>query len=123
MPELIVLVLDDASKFNDVITAWIKVGVPGLTLLDSAGFGHALTHKDEGTRSDLPLLPSFASLLRVREDPSRVLFSVVPDGFPVETLIELTEAITGPLTAPDTGIFFTLPVTRTRGGLHRKFDS
>lgn len=120
MPELVILVLDDSSKFNDVITAWIKVGVPGLTLIDSAGFGHALNHMEEGARNDLPLLPSFASLLRVREDPSRMLFSVVPDGFPVDTLIEATENITGPLTEPDTGILFTLPVTRVRGGLQRK---
>jgi hypothetical protein len=116
MPELVVLVVDDGAKVEDILNAWVALGIPGVTLLDSAGLGHEMTHS---VREDLPLLPSLASLLRQREEHSRTLFTVVPDGFDVEALIAATEAITGPLHEPDTGILFTLPVTRTRG-LHRR---
>ncbi len=117
MPELLVLVLDDASKIDDILNAWLAVGVSGVTLLDSAGLGHELAQ--HAMRSDVPFIPSLESLLRVREEPSRTLFSVIPDGFDVEALIKATEAITGVLDEPNTGILFTLPVTRV-WGLHRR---
>jgi hypothetical protein len=117
MPEMIVLVVDDAGKVTEVLNAWLEVGVSGVTMLDSAGLGHEFDKY--GARSDLPLMPSLESLLRVREENSRTLFTVVPDGFDVDKLIAATEAITGSLDDPDTGILFTLPVTRVRG-LHRR---
>lgn len=116
MPELIVLVLEDANKVDDILTAWLKVGAPGVTLLDSAGLGHAFGKE---LRDDLPLLPSLESLLRGREEANRLLFTVVSDGFDLDMLIAATEAVTGNLDDPDTGILFTLPVTRARG-LHQR---
>lgn len=117
MPELVVLVLDDTKKLDDLLTAWLAAGVPGVTLLDSAGLGRELGA--QALRDDLPLLPSLASLLRAREETSRTLFSVVPDGFDLDALVRATEAVTGPLDTPNTGILFTLPVTRAHG-LHRR---
>jgi hypothetical protein len=117
MPELIVLVLDDAGKVSEVLNAWLEAGISGVTLLDSAGLGHEFAKY--GARSDLPLMPSLESLLRVREERSRTLFSIVPDGLDVDALLAATEAITGSLDQPDTGIFFTVPVSRTKG-LHRR---
>ncbi len=118
MPELIVMVIDDGNKVNDILNAWLAAGVTGVTLLDSAGLGHQLT--EHAARSDVPFIPSLESLLRGREEHSRTLMSVVPDGFDVEALIKATEAISGPLEDPNTGILFTLPVTRVRGLQHYK---
>lgn len=117
MPEVIVLVLDDGNKVSEVLNAWLTAGVSGVTLLDSAGLGHEFAK--HGMRSDLSFMPSLESLLRVREERSRTIFSIVPDGFDVDALIAATEAITGSLDKPDTGILFTIPVTRARG-LHRR---
>jgi hypothetical protein len=116
VPELIVLVLDDAGKVDDIVSAWLQAGISGVTLLDSAGLGHEFGKE---MRDDLPLMPSLESLLRGREETNRTLITVVPDGFNVDALIAATEAITGPLADPNTGILFTLPVTRARG-LHRR---
>ncbi len=35
MAELVVLVLDDSNRIQDVLAAWLAAGVPGITLLDS----------------------------------------------------------------------------------------
>lgn len=117
MAELIVLVLDDPDKTEDVLTAWLAAGVSGVTILDSAGLSHKLGRR--GLRDDFPLFPSLEHLLRSREEPHRTLFAVVPDGFEMETLAAATEKITGDLDEPDTGILFVLPVTRV-WGLHRR---
>ncbi len=116
MAELVVLVLDSSDRIPDVLEAWLAAGVSGVTSIDSSGLGHHIA--EHGLGGDLPLIPSLVQLLRPREDPSRTLFTVVPDGFDVDGLIAATEAVTGSLDAPDTGILFVIPVTRARG-LHR----
>lgn len=117
MPELVVLVLDTDDHIPGVIEAWLEAGVTGVTSIESSGLGHHLA--EHASSADLPLIPSLARLLRPREDPSRTLFTVVPDGFDVEGLITATEAVTGSLDAPDSGILFVVPVSRVRG-LHRR---
>ncbi len=117
MPELVVLVLDSSEHIPGVIEAWLAAGVTGITSIDSSGLGHHVA--EHGLAGELPIIPSLARLLRPREDPSRTLFSVVPDGFDVEGLIAATEAVTGPLDAPDSGILFVVPVSHVRG-LHRR---
>lgn len=72
-----------------------------------------------GLRDDLPLFPSLDDLLQSREEPHRTLFVVVPDGFDVEALVAATEKITGDLDEPNTGILFTVSVTRA-WGLNRR---
>jgi nitrogen regulatory protein P-II 1 len=117
LSELIVLVLNDPGKTEDVLAAWLAVGVSGVTILDSSGLSHQVGRRS--LRDDLPLFPSLEDLIRSREEHHRTLFVVVPDGFDVEALVAATEHITGTLDTPHTGILFTIPVTRT-WGLHRK---
>jgi hypothetical protein len=112
-----VLVLDDANLVDDVITAWLGIGVAGVTIIDSAGLGHLIGEK--AVRDDVPLFPSLNALLRQREETHRTLFAVVPDDFDLDGLAAATEAITRPLNEPDTGILFTVPVTKA-WGLHRR---
>jgi nitrogen regulatory protein P-II 1 len=113
MAELVVLVLDDPAKTEEILTAWLGLGVSGMTILDSAGLRHKLGRR--GLRDDLPLFPALEDLLRSREEPHRTLFAVVPDGFDIDALVATTEEITGALDEPDTGILFVMPVTRVWG--------
>jgi hypothetical protein len=111
--ELIVLVLNDPGKVDDVLTAWLEVGVSGVTILDSWGLSHHIGRRS--LRDDLPLFPSLEALLRGREEAHRTLFAVVPDNFEIEALVAATEQITGSFEETDTGILFTLPITRVWG--------
>lgn len=113
MPELVVLVVEEVEKLDQVVEAWLRLDIPGATVLDTAGLGDRLGAA--GIRDDLPLMPSLSSLLRTREEANRTLFSVVPDGFDLDALVAATEAILGPLDKPDTGILFTVPVNRVHG--------
>jgi nitrogen regulatory protein P-II 1 len=113
VPELVVLVLNDPEKIEDVLAAWLTVGVSGATILHSRGLSHQVSHRN--LRDDLPLFPSLEGLLRSQEESHRTLFVVVPDGFDVEALVAATERITGTLDEPQTGILFTVPVTHAWG--------
>jgi hypothetical protein len=113
MANLITLVLMNESLCNEVIAAWEQAGVPGLTIMEGYGMRHA--HHGQAARDDLPIFPSLRGLMEDDEVSHRVIFSVLPDSFDVDDLIERTEAITGDLDAPDSGFLFVAPVTRVRG--------
>jgi len=113
VPQLVVLVVHDPTKADEVGQAWIEAGVTGLTLMDSAGW--TTRAEAHGVPDDLPLFPSMRRLMRGDEEASRLLFSVVGDDFELDRLIEASERVLGPLAAPDSGILFVIPVTHTRG--------
>lgn len=110
MSKMIVLVLADGSKTMATLEAWARAGVTGATILDSSGIGQQLAGHD-----DLPLIPSIRAVLRTQEHTHRTIFSVVPDAFNIQELIRTTEAVTGPLAAPHTGILIVLPVLDAYG--------
>jgi len=110
MSKMIVLVMADGGKTNDVLQTWARCGVSGATILDSSGIGRQLAGRD-----DLPLIPSLRAVLRAQERTHRTLFSVVSDSFDIPGLIRATEEAVGPLSAPHTGILIVLPVLEVHG--------
>ena len=121
MPQLVNLILHDPSRTDEVVHAWLEAGVLGITLLDSSGLARQVSERD--LRDDLPLFPSLRAMLSIPERNSRLVFSVVPDDFDLDGLIAATERVLGPLTAPDSGIFYAVPVTRTVGVRGADFSS
>jgi hypothetical protein len=113
MAELVVLVLNDPNQREDVLAAWLTLGVPGVTLLESTGLRQQVGKRP--FRDDLPLFPTLAALLQGTEEPYRTVLAVVPAGFDVDGLAAATEQITGVLDAPKTGILFTVPIQRVWG--------
>ncbi len=113
---LILLVLQDISKLEAVLAAWEKAGVKGITILRSLGLAHARRH---GLREDIPLIPSLEDFISRDEDLNRTLFTVTDSQELIDRVIAATEAITGNLDLPNTGMLVVLPVTRARG-LNRK---
>jgi nitrogen regulatory protein PII len=113
MAKLIVCVLDDRSKTEDVLRAWVDHGVPGVTILDSRGLGHH--YEGLGCSDDIPLFPSLETIMRQREEPHHTLLVVVDDDFPVQRLVDAAESIVGPFGEEDTGILLVLPVLESCG--------
>lgn len=114
MSDLLVLVLDDPHKCDEVIRAWLDQGVTGVTILNSAGLVyHSKQHRE--LRDDLPLFPGLDSILRGSEEPHRTILAVLPDGFDMDALAAATEEITGVLDEPETGIMFVVPIKRVWG--------
>ena len=114
MPNVVVVVMPDLGKCQDVLDAWEKYGVSGVTVLESLGM-HKIQQMRAG-RDDLPLLPSLRHLMESEEYHHRTAFVVVDDDFHLDGLIEATErAVGGDFDAPNSGLLFVLPVTRALG--------
>lgn len=113
MPTMIILVLDDISKLDDVMLAWRKAGSRGITILESSGAARLLAYR--GARDDLPMFPGLRNLAEHQEIHHRTLFTVLDDKVDLEAFFDATEAVTGKLDEPSTGVMIALPVVMVRG--------
>ncbi len=109
---VLVLVLDNPSHLSAVLDAWMQAGVQGITVLESTGVQRVLEHANKEGK---PWLMSFARLLRTDEYGHNTLFAVVESLDVVRRAAAGTEAITGELTLPHTGILFALPLEAVWG--------
>lgn len=106
------MVLDDVDKLPAVLEAWHQQGAGGVTVIESSGMARLAA---EFARDDFPLFPGLRHLLQEREVHHRTLFTVLADGADLEAFFDATEAVVGPLDAPDSGIILALPVVAARG--------
>ena len=114
MPNLVVVIMPNLDRCQDVLQAWDRLGVTGITILESAGL-HGLKQV-RGRRDDMPLIPSLRHLLETEEYHHRTAFVVVGDDFDLPGLLRATEhAVGGDFNAPDSGLLFVAPLSHVLG--------
>ncbi len=113
MSTMVILVLDDVDKLEDVLVAWRKAGSGGVTILESTGAARLLARA--GARDDMPMFPGLRNLLTRQEEHHRVLFTTLRSDVDIEAFFDATEAVVGDLERPHTGVIFALPVISARG--------
>lgn len=104
---MIFLVLDDPEKLSETLAAWEKVGITGVTILESTGL-HRVTRKAFPMR----YLPAFYG----NEENHLTLMAIVRDESFISACLEATETIVGDLDGPNTGIFASWPLSVIKGG-------
>ena len=104
---LLVAVIHDLEKLDEVLSGFVELGITGATLLDSEGMGSVLSQ-------DVPIFAGLQTLISGSRPRNRLLLSVVPLDR-VKPAVDLLQDISGGLDAPATGIVFTLPVDEVFG--------
>ncbi|MCJ7533990.1 MAG: P-II family nitrogen regulator [Anaerolineales bacterium] len=108
----IVFVLDNSDQCRDILDAWEKAGIRGITILESSGLGRV---RRAGIRDDLPLIPSLSDIFLNTETQHRTLFTVVKSQSHIEAIVKATQSVVGDLEQPDTGFLFVVPVSQVYG--------
>lgn len=108
---LIVFVLDDPDKLEDLLNAWEETGTGGATVLVSTG-RHRLSN---GFRDDIPLMPGLDDFYNRVEAYHRTLFTIVKDDAVLQKVVEATQKVVGDLNQPNTGILVVLPTAQVYG--------
>jgi len=116
---LILFVLHDTSKLEDVMKGWNSAGVNGITVLVSTGF-RKITESNV-LQEDMPLIFNIEDILQDAESTNRTLFSVVKDESTVDKVVEATQKVVGDLNKPNTGILTVIPASQAYG-LDRVYD-
>ena len=106
--QLLLCVVNEPSKVEEILEAFIDIGVTGATVIDSYGMGGLLAR-------EVPIFAGFRQLLSGSGSSNRTIFSVVNDEETLSAAVEAIEAICGNLDSPSTGILITLPVSKVVG--------
>jgi hypothetical protein len=107
------------EQASDVLDLWVKSGVKGVTILESAGMQQAA---GRAIRDDVGITFSLSSLLRAQEIHHRTLFSAIQDEETLEDVVEATTKYVGDWSRPDVGVLFVWPLSHAYG-LDKKFGS
>lgn len=107
---LLVMVLDDSTRLNEVLAAWMAAGATGVTILESTGVNRVLLrHKAE------PAFAGFSQIFGSGRVGHNTLFAVIDTLDLAEAAVAATEEVLGNIKEPDTGIIFAVPVARAWG--------
>ena len=112
MDLMVIFLLDDIDRCQDILDAWEAAGIRGVTILESSGLGRV---RQAGMREDLPLMPSLSDLFKRKETRHRTLFTVTNDQEKIDAIVEATQSVVGDLEKPNTGFLFVLPVSQVYG--------
>ena len=106
--QLLIAVINAEEKLDEILSAFLEVGITGATLIDSEGMGRVVSR-------DVPIFAGLEALAAHSRPRNQTIFSVVKEEEKVEQVIVLLQEICGSLENPATGIVFTVPVTRAVG--------
>ena len=109
MAYMLIAVINDLSKCNEVLLAWEEAGVSGATILESTGLARIKAARR------LALIHSLRDLLTAHEFHHRTIFTVVEDEADLERIAEVTQRVVGDFSKPDTGLMFAVPATKVWG--------
>jgi len=113
MKMFVLLVLQDYSLMDEVMTAWRENGAPGVTVLDSKGMSHL--SRQAALREDFPIMPGIDDLMETTADSNHTLFTIVNDEKTADKIVSATLIVTGSLDQPNTGIIATWPLSKVIG--------
>lgn len=107
---LLIMVLDDTTRLNEVLNAWDEAGAPGVTILESTGLARTLErHHARGA------FAGFGQVFGAGRIGHNTLFGVINDISVAEAVAGRIQALLGDLNNPSTGILFVVPVLAAWG--------
>lgn len=113
--ELLVCILNEYEKLEQLLAGFLEIGITGATVLDSRGMGRVLG-------PEMPAFGNLQALASLTRDRNVTVISVIESSEKLVAARELVTTICGDLNAPSTGIMFTLPVSSVTG-LAAKLDT
>lgn len=105
--KLIIFILNQEERLEEILEAFLELGINGATILDSIGMGRILAH-------DIPIFAGFQNLLHDTRPGNKTILSVVPEK-KIERIIQAIEQIIGSLDDPGNGVFISLPIDYVKG--------
>lgn len=107
---LLVMVLDNVRRLDEVLRAWVGAGVKGVTILESTGINRVLQRTDAQAA-----YMGFSRVFGGGPVGHNTLFAVIESMETAHAAITATEAVLGSLQNPDTGIMFVVPIAESWG--------
>ncbi|AOY74916.1 hypothetical protein [Clostridium formicaceticum] len=106
------IVLNKTEYLDDILTAFVNIGITGATIIDSQGMASALV---ENHHNDIPIIGSLRSLVDRSRPYNKTIFTILQDNKMVDRAMEAVNTIVGGMNSKGTGVMFTVPVGKILG--------
>jgi hypothetical protein len=116
---MIMFVSKNVEQASEMLDVWIKAGVGGATILESAGMQQAT--ETGGIRADVGIIFSLGKLMRSQEIHHRTLFSAIKNQETLDRVVEASTRYIKNWSSPDAGVLFVWPLIQAYG-LDKQFD-
>lgn len=107
---MILFVLDNPDRLDELLDAWEKAGITGATITESTGI-----YRFRSARRKIPMRYVFGAVGDKTEVGHFTLMALVKDSDTVQRCLEATEQLVGSLDEPNTGVFAAWEVAKVRG--------
>lgn len=107
---LLVIVLNKTDRLDDILEAFLDIGIEGATIFDSMGMGRLLS-------DEVPLFAGLREMINGGRAYSKTIFAVISDETKLIRAINRISEMMDGFCQPDTGLLFTLPVGLVLGGV------
>jgi nitrogen regulatory protein P-II 1 len=107
---ILIMILADCERLNEVVDAWMQAGVTGVTVMDSVGSGGKIVRD-----APSPLYMGFSQMFGRRWVEHSTLLALLPTTEMADTAVAATEKIVGPLEDNGNGVAFVIPALKTWG--------
>lgn len=104
---MLVLILNDDDKVDEVLLTMSELGIRGATLIDSAGMGAIL-------RAQFPFMSDMKNLMQNKKLANKTILTVINNQELLKKAVSSLKAQLN-LDKPGTGIMFVVPVTEIYG--------
>ena len=110
--QVLFLVLNETKFLDDILAAFVEIGVKGATILDSQGMGRALaTNPDQ----ELPLFGYLRNLMDGAHPYNKTIFTLINSAELAEKAVQAVKDVVGDIDRPGVGLMFTVPVGNVYG--------
>ena len=107
---LLIMVLDDSNRLNEVLEAWRTAGIQGITIFESTGMNRVLPR-----HAAQPMFAGFSQVFGGGRVGHHTLFAIIDSIDLAEAAVQATEAIIGSLSKRHTAIVSVMPLTKVWG--------
>jgi nitrogen regulatory protein P-II 1 len=104
---LLIFVLNKEEHLEEILEAFLELGIPGATIIDSVGMGRILAH-------DIPIFAGFRGLMQDSRAGNKTILSVILEE-KIPLIIKAIEQICGSLDDRGNGIMITIPIGKIYG--------
>lgn len=113
------LVLNETKYLEDILEAFVEVGVKGATIVDSQGMGRALAVNSD---QHIPMFGYLKNLMDDAHPYNKTIFTVLDDQALVDKVVKAVDDVVGDINKPGVGFMFTIPVGSVYGIGQGKYE-
>ena len=106
------VVLNKTEYLDDVLEAFVDIGITGATIIDSQGMGSAMTDINS---TEIPFYGLLKNMLEDSRPYNKTIFTVINDDELLDQAVKKVKEIVGDIYKPGVGIMFTVPVGNAYG--------